>query len=354
MIYIVPIEPIDLRYTLQWYSNIPEQLKLRNAENITINGKTTSTTDQLTQGAFLNFSNTNYYKASQIQIISKFFMDGKIKAGDKFLVTDAWNFAVTAIRYMSELLDVPVEIHGIWHAGAYDPSDILGMKMSKPWPWHQERAWFHACDFNYFATQFHANMFCNNLDIAESDRSKVIISGQPHELLVSTIDQLTYKDVNVRKIVWPHRINSDKQPKIAIDLQTYFENKPDPISFELTSQGPLTKAEYYDRLKFSRVILSCSLHENLGISIMEAVLLNTIPVLPDRCSYSEMYLPEFLYPSVWTSSFENYVQHKYNLIDFIQEKIDNAANYTAALEQQKQILLDKYLNANVMYDNLCS
>jgi hypothetical protein len=32
---------------------------------------------------------------------------------------------------MSDLLDIPVEIHGIWHAGAYDHTDIFGYKMTK-------------------------------------------------------------------------------------------------------------------------------------------------------------------------------------------------------------------------------
>jgi hypothetical protein len=355
MIYIVPIEQLDMRYSLQWFNNIPKQLENRGAQVTTINGKTIAASDEaLSQGAFLNFSNTNYFKASQVQIISKLFTDKKIKAGDKFLVTDAWNFAVTAIRYMSELLDVPVEIHGIWHAGAYDPSDILGMKMAKPWPWHQERAWFHACDYNYFATQFHADMFCFNLNVAETDRVKVVISGQPHELLVETINGYNNTHINVRSVIWPHRNNSDKQPDIARDLKMELFKEPYAVAMDLGYMHNLTKDEFYKVLRDRRVMFSCSLHENLGISVMEGVLLNVIPVLPSRCSYTEMYLPEFLYPSEWTSSFENYLLHKNELLNFIADRLDYPENYATAMQQQRQLLLDKYLNANVMYDKLCS
>ena len=44
-----------------------------------------------TPGAFLNFGGTNIYKASQLIKIAEMFCNGKIKSGDKFLYTDAWN-----------------------------------------------------------------------------------------------------------------------------------------------------------------------------------------------------------------------------------------------------------------------
>ena len=53
---------------------------------------------------------------------------------------------------------------------------------------------------------------------------------------------------------------------------------------------------------------------------MEAVLAGAIPVLPDRCSYAEMYRKEFLYPSVWTSNWENYQKYKPLLVEFIQQR----------------------------------
>ena len=189
MIYVVPIEPIDHRYTQQWYENIPHQLVVKSGDdgsNIhTIDGDTLLS--DTTQGGFLDFADTNWYKSSQIIKISQMFSNKLIKSGDIFLVTDAWNPVIIAIRYMSELLHVPVEIHGIWHAGAYDPTDILGLKMTKPWPWHQERAFFHACDYNYFATEFHANLFKTNLNIPTEYHNKIIISGQPHEMLTDQV-----------------------------------------------------------------------------------------------------------------------------------------------------------------------
>ncbi len=348
-IWIIPIEPIDQRYTKQWYDNIPLTLKATIAEREldylvqTVDGEDFKP-DVRTEGAFLDFGATNVNKATQEAEVSRMFSNGKVNAGDKFLVTDAWNFIITPIRYMSDLLDIPVEIHGIWHAGAYDPTDILGYKMRKDWPQHVERSWFHACDYNYYATNFHKDMFLRNLNIPQGDYSKAIRSGQPHELIV---DQLTQYQNTAKKrtVMWPHRYNDDKQPDIAEDLASDFD-------FIITQKMNLDKTDYYKTMGESQVIFSCALHENLGISVMEAVLAGAIPIVPDRASYSEMYLPIFKYPTEWTSSIEQYKKHKDDLVAFISDRLDNAVNYKEQLQQQQDILIKDYLNCNVMIENL--
>lgn len=348
-IYIVPIEPIDQRYTAQWYENIPAVLKQHNQGryNIqTIDGIQTKT--GTTQGAFLDFAVTNIYKASQAETIARKFAAGEIQAGDKFLVTDAWNPVITSIRYMSDLLDVPVEIHGIWHAGAYDPTDILGMKMKKPWPWHQERAWFYACDYNYFATNFHLNMFVENLTIpTDTARRRCVRSGQPHDLALRQLEFVAGTDIKRRPdmIMWPHRYNADKQPFIAEDLAKNYE-------VTITQKMSLGKGAYYGLMREAGVIFSCALHENLGISVMEGAILGAIPVVPNRASYAEMYMDEFLYPSAWTESFDAYLDHRDDLHNFISDRIRNREKYLPALQKQQEILKSQYMRADAMIERI--
>lgn len=347
-IYIVPIEPIDARYSKQWYYNIPALLRdainLRdlNINVVTIDGKQIKT--GTTAGAFLDFGATNVYKASQTEAVSRMFSNGTIKAGDKFLITDAWNFIITPIKYMSDLLDIPVEIHSIWHAGAYDPSDILGYKMSKPWPSHVERSWFYSSDFNYYATDYHKNMFLTNLDIEEQYRHRAIRSGQPHTPIIEQCS--AYWDLPKNGVVmWPHRYSNDKQPLIAEDLNKVFPTF-------ITQKMNLDKEAYYQTLGSASVVFSCSLHENLGISMMEGVLAGVIPIVPDRCSYSEMYLQEFVYPSEWTKDMDAYNEYKDLLIDFVRDRIVNRDRYMDALAKQRDILIKNYLQPTIMVEKL--
>lgn len=348
-IFIVPIEPIDQRYTAQWYTNIPLILKdhiqaIRSEiEVVTVSGKQTSSTT--TAGAFLDFAATNIYKSTQVTRIAELFQSGQVKSGDRFLITDAWNFAITAIKYMSELLDIPVEIHSIWHAGCYDPSDILGMKMSNNWASNQERSWYYASDFNYFATNFHMNMFEENLAINKS-LNKSYRSGQPHSLIIKELEECNSEEKS-DLVLFPHRLNSDKQPNIAEDLVETLNGL-----FLITQPLKLEKKRYYNMLGKAKAVFSCALHENLGISMMEGVLAGAMPIVPDRCSYSEMYLDDFKYPSVWTSSYDNYQKHKGLLKNFILNRVKSYDTFRLALAMQKSILIRDYLTPTTMLVNL--
>jgi hypothetical protein len=346
-IWIVPIEPIDQRYTKQWYDNIPALLKTATDgyDIHTIPGHMCSSTT--TPGAFLEFALTNAYKASQVETISHLFHSNAVKSGDKFLVTDAWHFGIIAIKYMSELLDIPVEIHSIWHAGSYDPTDILGMKMTKNWSTQAERTFFYASDYNYFATNFHKDMFLKNLGILMGDK-KAIRSGQPHNQIIGPLIKYSLNGRNPL-IMFPHRLNSDKQPEIASDLRTTFDMC---YHFEITQEQNLSKERYYAALGRASVIFSCALHENLGISVMEGCLAGAIPVVPDRASYSEMYLDCFKYPSEWTSSWAAYIEHKGSLKKFISDRIEHYPKYYGNMMLQKNILIDRYLTATEMINRL--
>lgn len=347
-IWIFCLEPIDSRYTKQWYDSIPKTLQKYAGDRFNIRQiDGVQRTSKVTSGAFLNFSDTNYWKSSQICNFINFFDNNETTVNDKFLFTDAWNPAILQIKYMRDLLDQRWELHGIWHAGAYDPSDILGYKMEKPWPWEAEKAMFYSCDYNYFATDFHKNMFLKNLDIDSDQTYRAVRSGQPHDVIIEQCSNIATEKLDI--MFWPHRYNSDKQPEIVRDLE-----KDINAETIITQKLNLSKQEYYTKLGSAKVMFSCSLHENFGISMAEGVLAGVIPIMPDRCSYSEIYLKEFLYPSSWTLNYYNYQQHKAELVDFINERIKNYEYFVPYLEKQKSILIENYLSADIMIRNLLS
>jgi hypothetical protein len=185
-------------------------------------------------------------------------------------------------------------------------------------------------------------MFLKNLGI--EDTYKAQRSGQPHEYIIPELEALA-DTIKQDKVIWPHRYNADKQPEIAEELKTDF-------NVVITAKMGLSKEAYYRELASSKVIFSCALHENLGISIMEAVLAGVMPVLPDRCSYAEMYPKEFLYPSNWTSSEENFLHYKPQLVEFIRDRMQHPEKYSKALAIAQDTIKDHYLTCNKMLDPL--
>ena len=166
-IYIVDLEPVETRYTAQWKKHLPEQMsEYLGTEDYNVKvisgGDVPQTT---TPGAFLNFAGTNSYKSQQMLEIANLVASGEVKDGDYFLYTDAWNPTVVQLKYMAELLGVEITVGGLWHAGSYDPQDFLGRLIgNKPWVRHAEMSMFECYDDNFFATDFHIDMFTDVFD----------------------------------------------------------------------------------------------------------------------------------------------------------------------------------------------
>lgn len=353
-IWVVALEPISMRYTKDWYNDIPnilaKDISKRNLKwkVMTIPGEQVA--DKTTKGAFLDFGATNFYKGSQVANISHQFSEGRVKAGDKFLVTDFWHFGITAIRYMSELLDIPIEIHCIAHAGAYDPTDILGLKMSKEWPMHQEKAWFHASDYFYFGTEFHRQLFLTNLKIQKKFHKKAIRTGQPYREVAQRCTVNFDYDKRDDVIIFTHRLNEDKQPEIFEDLVQYL---PDEWGYVITQKNNYSKEEYYAVLAQSKMVFSCALHENLGIGMMEGVLNGCVPIVPSRACYDEIYQDIFKYPSAWTKDWDSYIKNRNKLVKFIEKLMKNYQKiHDDALVKQSETIINDFMYPEKMIEKL--
>jgi|TARA_R100000081_G_scaffold72716_1_gene39316 glycosyltransferase involved in cell wall biosynthesis len=304
-VYIVDIEAVDTRYTAQWKTHLPVQLKNKTGLKVKVisGGEVPQAT---TPGAFLNFGGTNVYKSNQLQQIATLFCEGKINDGDYFLYTDAWNPTVIQLRYMASLLNINITIGGMWHAGSYDPQDFLGRLIGdEPWVRNAERSMFACYNDNFFATQFHIDMFEKTFLLSNKSIKRV---GWPMEYLADILSHHTPNKENI--VLFPHRIAPEKQHDIFLDLADSF---PD-YKFITAQDKQLTKNEYHELLAKSKMVFSANLQETLGISWYEGALLGAVPFVPDRLSYSEMAIEETLYPSEWTESFDAYIKHKDELV----------------------------------------
>lgn len=349
-VYIVDVEPIPTRYTEQWKTCLPKQMQAAGLQVQVIEGPKHISTST-TPGMFLNFSATNIYKSVQAQKIASFFADHHINPGDYFLFTDAWNPSIIQLKYMSSLLGVPVKIGGLWHAGSYDPYDGLGQKLgAASWVRHVEKSFFHAIDHNFFATDFHIDMFKENLfdgALPESDEAKLVRVGWPMEYLNKELS--IFHNSNKKNLVlFPHRITSEKQPEIFYSLK---ERLPQ-YEFVVCQERALSKVEYHALLSQAKVIFSANLQETLGISWYEGAMLGAIPMVPDRLSYKEMALDMFKYPSEWTEDFESYKTHLNQLADKLIDYVENYSRYMDSLRYQVQVLQNDYFSGNRLYSTI--
>jgi hypothetical protein len=360
-VFLIDLESVSTRYTCEWKTHLPGILRKKGHHVEIISGPTDIPT-ATTPGAFLNFGGTNIYKANQVEQMGRLFCNGRIHAGDHFVFTDAWHPGIINLKYMSELLGIPVTIHGLWHAGSYDPQDFLGRLIgSASWVRHAEKSFFAAIDHNYFATQFHIDMFDANLlndGMAENpwryedmqdyiSTKKIVRSGWPMEYMDSTLT--AYKNMPKRDLIlFPHRIAPEKQVEIFRDLKEHLTQ----YEFIVCQDQQLTKNEYHNLLGEAKLVFSANLQETLGISWYEGAIVDAIPMVPDRLSYTEMAFDTFKYPSEWTENYESYENHRTELCGRIVQYMQDYDKFLPQLRKQTLQLNEHYFSANNLYDNL--
>jgi hypothetical protein len=344
-VFLIDLESVETRYTGQWKTHVPNLLRKAGHDVQVICGPTDIPT-ATTPGAFLNFGGTNIYKSRQVEQMGRLFCDGSVKPGDHFIFTDAWHPGVINLKYMSELLNIPVTTHGLWHAGSYDPQDFLGRLVGdKPWVRHAEKSFFHAFDYNYFATQFHIDMFLENLfgatgGVPFAFVNKIVRTGWPMEYMENTLTP--YKGMTKRDLIlFPHRIAPEKQVEIFRDLKEHLPQ----YEFVICQEQELTKNEYHNLLGEAKMVFSANLQETLGISWYEGAIVDAVPLVPDRLSYSEMAFDAFKYPSEWTESFEAYTAHRQEICMRIMSIMTNYDKMLPTLRKQTQCLTNDFFSA---------
>lgn len=354
MIYIVDLEAVETRYTGQWKKHVPNLLQKAGYDTRIISGPD-DIPPATSPGAFLNFGGTNIYKARQVEEIGRLFTANKVVAGDHFVFTDAWHPGIINLKYMSELLSIPVKIHALWHAGSYDPADFLGRLIGdKPWVRHAEQSFFYAIDHNYFATDFHINMFAEAFSETEDgewicsmiENKKIVRTGWPMEYMPETL--APYKNLPKRDLIlFPHRIAPEKQVDIFRDLATHLPQ----YEFVVCQDQQLTKHEYHTLLGQAKIVFSASLQETLGIGCYEGALVGAIPMVPDRLSYSEMYFENFKYPSEYTTNWKTYDGFRPHLAKIIIDHMTNYSTRVNLLEQQAEALTTHFFSADALVNN---
>jgi hypothetical protein len=354
-IFLVDLEAVETRYTGEWKRHVPALLK-KEGHNVQVLSGPTDIPSATTPGAFLNFGGTNIYKSAQVEQMGRLFCNGAVRPGDHFLFTDAWHPGIINLKYMSELLQIPVTIHALWHAGSYDPQDFLGRLIGDaPWVRHAEKSFFAAIDHNYFATQFHIDLFCKNLldDTLEDtvkefiDEGKIVLTGWPMEYMHDTL--VMYKNMPKRDLIlFPHRIAPEKQIEIFQDLKEHLPQ----YEFIVCQEQQLTKNEYHNMLGEAKLVFSANLQETLGISWYEGAIVDAIPMVPDRLSYSEMAHDTFKYPSEWTESFKAYTVHRKDVCMKIIQYMENYEKFLPSLNKQVYDLKENFFSCKPLLEKL--
>jgi glycosyltransferase involved in cell wall biosynthesis len=302
IVHLLPIEPIEERYSADWRRWWPRALRAEGLDVQVIEGTSmhgAGRGDAIRHGQFLDAIDTHYYKATQLAVAMHTLSRGQIRAGDAVVFLDGWNAAVEAFAYARQVAKIDFAIVLALHAGCWDPHDHLTQCALAPWARHAERAWLTAADRVLVATEFHRQLIEAYHGEAVDLRDRICVTGFPLEL--DELDQ--YRGERQPIVVFPHRLAPEKRPELFQDIQAaycdrYREALTPAIKWVRTQDGYTDKAAFYRLLGSASVALSTAWQETWGIAQLEAWYLGATPVVPDRLAYAELYPSSARYNTV--------------------------------------------------------
>lgn len=289
MIFYVPLEHIDMRYTLHMDRDIITYLEDENLPYIRIYPHV-GDPRPLPSGLFLDAPYTCKFKSAQLQRIAQLFEDDVIKDGDTIWFSDIWFPGIEQIAYMKFFTKKHnVKIKGFLHAGSFTDTDFV--REMERWAKNFEDIIFDISDEIFVASEFIKKDVIKKRIV---DPQKIKVTGLP----IDRIEMNWYKKEIKKKsniVIFNGRNCDEKQPHLFERLKDELSKEFPDTQFINTQKANLSKDDYYKLLRQSKVIVSYALQENFGFGIAEGVYLGCVPVLPNRLVYPEFYGKDYLY-----------------------------------------------------------
>ena len=321
-LFLVPIEPINHRYSEAWLRYFPPAFKKHMAMTglgeervFVIPGVPLS--DEIKVGTFLDINSTVHYKATQLCAIAKLFHHQLVPPGSVFFFFDLEFWGIESVRLMADMCRVPISICGFLHAASYTEEDAFSIATT--YQKYTEVGWLAAVDTVFVGSDYHKKAVTAKriLPIAPSATwrnlmDKVRVTKNP---IFLDEYQAPLKEKE-RQIILPNRVDPEKRPHESIDLiyRAYKALLLEGWSVVVTTgrksiQWPteackrqvaelihagvlkvctgLTKHQYHEELAKSYLMVSHSIEENYGYCIAEALLYRSHVLLREGLSHDE-------------------------------------------------------------------
>lgn len=315
-VYYLPLEPLEQRYTVEWYRWFRKVFEEEGVEFEYIDGEKAKM--ELKSKLFLDMKATFVWKFEQLKKLFK----KKLQDGNVIFVPDGEFPGIEAIYYFKKFSNVDVKVVEIWHAGTYDYWDLTRQVGLTRVGKNLEEVWMDIADLIFVATDFHKNLIAENRMV---DESKIKVTGLP-----VAVRELAKKEVEwskrKKRAIFTGRLSIEKGIDVVREVQEAFT-----IPIFVCQEKKLSKKQYHKELVNSRVVFAPSRQETFGYGVVEGMSANVVPVVPDSLSFKEIVPKKFRYRT-WDEMIR--LLYKYT---FHKSKGENVRKYVEKYEWRKVI-----------------
>lgn len=334
MIYNIPIEKYEERYTEQWSRWFPEAYKELGLDFINIEGE--QLVDSVETGAVLDVYGTHYYKFTQLQKIMKMLRNGEIGDNDILFFHDLWFPGIEALQYIRNMTGKRFKIWGILHAGTWDEHDFTFLNGMRNWGKHIEKGWLNFFDRVFLGSEFHKELISIYND--RNFSAELVVTGLPFDC--DEVDRTKPKE---KIVVFPHRLDKEKNPDTFDWIAKQLKDRYPEWQFIKSKDVCKTKEEYFQLLGRSAIAVSFAEQETFGYAMLEAMANGCVPIVPNKLSYETMAI----YDGYRFDQVGEAMAMIENQIDIYEKMPERAFNYRSRLLEYKPInIINKIFNEN--------
>jgi glycosyltransferase involved in cell wall biosynthesis len=307
---VVPIEPLEERYTHQWYHLLPKEFATAGFDVTIIDG--TVLQDTIKVGAFLDINSTIHYKNTQMAKIASMFDQNLIEDGTVFFFGDMEYWGIESLRLMADMNKVSIKICAFLHAASHTKEDAFSIASS--YQQYTEVGWVAAMDKVFVGSNYAKQAFIDRRLAplgADHLAEKIVVTGNPLFPEIYLKEDRTDAQV---QIVLTNRFDPEKRPGETLQLfLAAYKRHPDWKFTVTTSRNVirgapedinllrylaqinvvqirenLSKEDYYRILVNSDVMVTHSPEESYGYCIAEALIHGCAVLAKDCASHPEM------------------------------------------------------------------
>lgn len=319
-IIYLPIEPLNERYTEQWFRIFPKEFENAGFDVVVVQGEPLLQ-DEIKVGSFLDINSTIHYKMTQLQTVSQLFHRQQVPQDSIFFFGDIEFWGLEAIRLMADMNRIRVKMVGFLHAASYTQEDAFAI--AAPYQQFTELGWIAALDKVFVGSQYHKDTVIKRritplagantmIDEALKLSKKIVVTQNP-------IFMGEYKRQGLakqNKVLLTNRLDEEKRPLETLQLFGQLKKTFPHWEFVITTgrksirtpnnkhitdvieemvldglvtvKANLTKAEYHAELETAKVMVTHSIEENYGYCIAEAIVYDCVPVVRKGLSHTEL------------------------------------------------------------------
>lgn len=318
-----PLEIQESRYTNQlcnfWIPDAFKNInnKLNNKFNFrSIKGK--NVPSQIKVGQVLDATGRGKYSLSQVYNFLQEIENNKVKDNDIIYLQDYWTPGIEAIWYALDLYNIKVKVYSMCHAQSVDIYDFT----------YPMRKWMRLYELGL--DKVSTGIFVGS-SIHKQQLKKAGFSSPIHVVsLPLGLDEVSSRmgitNKNIKKsnsVIFSSRLDKEKQPEFMLEIAEKFLKDNPNWKWYITTSGKefrssipnfveklklkskqiknlyvlsnLTKEEYYELLKKSKIQFNCSLQDYVSWTLLEASTAGCDICYPNFRSFPECISKDRLY-----------------------------------------------------------